>query len=461
MKLNNKIHLLSSVLSALLIIALSLCIYAVFSRFMLSSTIERSEAEIRHVEQGIRSANEAIQLADLLRAYVPVDGMIRIAGEDGSNIAAAASPSAASLNQQPVSFQAMKTVDIITLDKERWLHISIPLIWRDGTIVNLQLYESLASMDQTLRMLRFVLLAVTLLAMIPVIISGRFLSRLILAPIAQMIRTMRTIIQSGRFQTIQIHTKSKDELMELGQTFNRMIELLQSNFERQEQFVSNASHELRTPLTVIESYAALLKRKGTDYPEIFAESVEAIHSEALRMREMTEQLLLLAKSTEQWDISIQMTDIPRIVQETAHAFEQAHKREIVVHSEGAVEGVTDRNLLKQLLFILLDNARKYSDAPIEVKVEHGERNAPIIRVIDQGIGIPKEELDKVFERYYRVEQARSRKAGGTGLGLPLAKTITDAIGAKLMLHSEFGKGTTAEIRLPAASEMAAMEAGNE
>ena len=108
---------------------------------------------------------------------------------------------------------------------------------------------------------------VTLIALIPVLISSRFLSNFITNPVTSMIKTMTEIRQSGRFKTLKVEGSSKDELFQMGLTFNHMIELLEINFEKQQQFVSNASHELKTPLTIIESYASLLKRRGLNEPQ--------------------------------------------------------------------------------------------------------------------------------------------------------------------------------------------------
>ena len=136
----------------------------------------------------------------------------------------------------------------------------------------------MSATEEMLAVLRIVLIAVTIIAMIPVLISSTILSNFIARPIRWMINTMKEIQTSGQFKRLSLEEKSKDELVEMGKTFNHMIDLLQANFEKQEQFVSNASHELKTPLTVIESYASLLKRKGWQRPDLFDESIEAIHS---------------------------------------------------------------------------------------------------------------------------------------------------------------------------------------
>jgi signal transduction histidine kinase len=200
----------------------------------------------------------------------------------------------------------------------------------------------------------------------------------------------------------------------MAETFNHMIDLLEINFEKQQQFVSNASHELKTPLTIIESFASLLKRRGLQDPTLFAESIEAIHSESIRMKEMTEQLLMLARNPEQWNIEFNMIDLSDFIDQTLKVFQNAYQREIEF-SDRQLQSImieTDGKKLKQLLFILLDNARKYSDDLISV--ETGLVTGEVyIKIIDRGIGIPKDELEKVFDRFYRVDKARNRKQGGT------------------------------------------------
>jgi signal transduction histidine kinase len=322
----------------------------------------------------------------------------------------------------------------------------MPIILQDGSVANLQITKSMETATNILSILRLVLTLVTLLALIPVFISSRFLSNFITRPVTSMIKTMTEIRKSGTFKTIKLEGNSKDELFQMGQTFNHMIELLEMNFEKQEQFVSNASHELKTPLTIIESYTSLLKRRGLKEPQLFTESIEAIHSEALRMKEMTEQLLMLARHHEQWNIELNQVNLNQLLNQTVSVFKNAYNRDIkfAVVNEAPLLIETDEKKLKQLLFIFLDNARKYSDESILVELGK-EKDEIYIKIIDHGIGIQESELPKVFDRFYRVDKARSRKQGGSGLGLSIAKEIADAIGIEVQLDSEAGIGTTATL----------------
>ncbi|MDQ0270852.1 sensor histidine kinase [Cytobacillus purgationiresistens] len=409
---------------------------------ILDSELERAKEEIERTAASFNESLESVPQDNLLNAYAPVDGMIRIVKEN-LDLKAPITASSSYKHKIKKEYFTNEVIKIIR-NNDTYTFGSIPIILPDGEVANLQIAKSIEKTAENLMILRLVLIAVTLVAMVPVIISSRLLGNLIISPITSMIKTMAEIRQSGKFKRLSLKGKSGDELHEMGETFNHMIDLLEANFEKQKQFASNASHELKTPLTVIESYASLLKRRGKREPEIFAESIEAIHSEAIRMKDMTEQLLLLARHNEQWNIEWSNVDVTEFTQASARAFQNAYNRNIVVKSDSNPVIKTDEQKLKQLLFIFLDNARKYSEDDITVLI--GEKdNVPFIRMTDSGIGISRDDLPKVFDRFYRVDKARSRKTGGVGLGLSLAKEIADAIDVDVELESIEGVGTTATL----------------
>lgn len=441
MKLRNKINLYTSVLFIALLILINASIYFLFSHLMMSNELDRANAEVDKIVTNIDSTMDRIAPNSLLLAYLPLDGMIKVLNEDLTSEAKITTPSESILKSRDSQYFPGETSEVISYKNKKYVFVSYPIVWNDGRVVNLQWTSSIQATDDMIRMLRIVLIAVTLIAMIPVFISSRILSNLIIQPIRSMIDTMKVIQKSAQFKRLELEKTSESELVEMGETFNHMIDLLQVNFEKQEQFVSNASHELRTPLTIIENYSDLLKRRGLERPDLFEESVEAIHSEAVRMREMTEQLLLLARQQEQWNINLEQINVTELVMETVNTFQTTYQREILVESNEITIGYTDRQKLKQLLFIFLDNASKYSDERIAVNVGQTS-NETYIQVKDKGIGIPKDDLSKVFDRFYRVDQARSRKQGGSGLGLTMAKEIANAIGVRIELDSQEYIGTT-------------------
>lgn len=446
MKLRNKIHLATAVLFIGLFIVINFSVYFIFSNLMVRSELDEAHAEAKKNAAAITSSLGEISAETLLRAYTPVNGMIQIVTSD-NKARSSFSPEEKELSKRKVEFYAAEKKERVEHNGKQYAFQSIPIILADGDVANLQVYNSIEMTVKNLTVLRHVLIAVTLIALVPVVLAGRVLSNVITKPILSLIETMTDIRKSGKFKRIELAETSKDELFEMRETFNHMIELLERNFEKQEQFVANASHELRTPLTIIESYSSLLKRRGLKEPDLFAESIEAVHSEAIRMKNMIEQLLLLAKHDEGWNIQKEPIELRAHVNQTIKAFENAYHRKIESRMDDEeIIALVDEQKLKQLCFIILDNARKYSEA--EITVEVGKKDLrPFIRISDKGIGIPKEDLGKIFDRFYRVDKARSRKMGGSGLGLSLAREIAAAMGATLTLDSREGVGTTLTIEL--------------
>src|SRR5690625_3288911 len=232
--------------------------------------------------------------------------------------------------------------------------------------MTLEVSNHLSTIENTMRTLLYVLVAASILMLIPTMVAGNILSRFILQPIKDLILTMRENKQQAGWQTIPIKNRSKDELYEMESTFNYMIETLKENYEKQELFVSDASHELKTPISIIKSYAQLLQRRGVE-PEVFNESIQAIDSEADRMQQLVNQMLLLAKN--QNDQPFQALDLGQLIEKTIKTFQDAYDRNVVVEGSTAsliVNG--NKEQLQQVLYILMDNAVKYSEHEIIIKL---------------------------------------------------------------------------------------------
>lgn len=444
MKLRNKINLYTAVLFIVLILIVNAAIYYIFSNMILDSEANRVAGEAQQALTGINQTGNLIPADDLLRAYVPLRGILQIVNADGSRGAAVAPPELKELREFPVAYYRQEERSIVDVQGIPHVFVSLPIVWQGGEVANLQVMESLKSTADMLHILRVVLILVSGVAFLPVLISSKLLSNFITRPISSMIATMRDIQQSGRFKRIPLPKKSKDELYQMGITFNRMMDLLEVNYEKQGQFISNASHELKTPLTIIESYASLLKRRGKEQPELFDESVEAIHSEAIRMKDLTQQLLLLAKHDEMWTVTVESIDLGQMIEEWIRAFQKAYQRDISLQRESDIIVETDVQKCKQLFYIVMDNARKYSEGSIGISVTKAGTKA-VVEVSDSGIGIPADSLDKIFDRFYRVDKARTRATGGFGLGLSLAKEIVEVLEADIHIESMEGRGTKVQI----------------
>lgn len=438
MKLRNRIHLYSTMLMLVILIILTVVIYYSFSSLAYSTEVD----ELDSVSETLLStfnANETGNPSEIFRAYMPVSGLIKVTDPEGRSLVSVQSPDVTT--QFPG--QPEENSGTMILDGERFAFTTAPIIWTDGTVANLLIAKSLREVSGNLETLRLVLAAAVLLAMIPVIISGALLAGIVTQPIAALTATMRNIQRSGNFQKLPVAEQSNDELKQMGLTFNDMMALLEENYSKQEEFVSNASHELKTPLTIIGSYARLLERQGMEDEAIAKESITAIRAEADRMKEMIEQLLLIARRNETAP-EFQKVELGSFLNETITAFKQSYGREfrLDVEKEPFIV-LTDAVKFKQLLYILLDNARKYSSGQIEVNAKAD--GTAIIQIKDYGDGIPKEALPYVFDRFYRVDKARTRETGGFGLGLSLAAHLAELLELKLEIESIEGLGTTVSV----------------
>ncbi len=235
-------------------------------------------------------------------------------------------------------------------------------------------------------------------------------------------------------------------------SINDMTELKRLEQIRKD-FVANVSHELKTPITSIAGFAEALTE--TQKPEEIAHFSKIISRQANRMRQLVEDLLLLSSlEQEQNKASMSWTTLEQIVGETEEACsyrfeERGSSLQIASSNPDNLLLYVNENLIAQALTNLVINALNYSEAGSKVNLSAIVSEEHIIfNVQDHGIGIPRDVQDRIFERFYRVDAARSRSQGGTGLGLSIVKHIVNVHGGKLSLESEMGKGSTFTIMLP-------------
>ncbi len=220
------------------------------------------------------------------------------------------------------------------------------------------------------------------------------------------------------------------------------------------EFVANVSHELRTPLTTIKSYAETLQNGAIDDKEMAVNFVRVIESESDRMTRLVRDLLMLSKlDYDKEEFNMKEMDIEKVVIDCIYKMEiSAKQKEQIITPEIADEIpfiIGDKDRIEQVIINIISNSIKYTPdkGRITVKLTKDEEYISI-KVVDDGMGIPKEDAGRLFERFYRVDKARSRVMGGTGLGLSIAKQIVEAHKGTITLESDYGKGTVVTIRLP-------------
>lgn len=232
--------------------------------------------------------------------------------------------------------------------------------------------------------------------------------------------------------------------------------------ESRREFVANVSHELRTPLTTIKSYLEALEDGALEEPQLAGKFVNVTRNETERMIRLVTDLLQLSRlDSKQAIIGREITDVAEMLEEVADRFAfQLEQRDIAIEvlTEPAVKEIMlDRDRIDQVLDNLVSNAIKYTPdgGHISLNARRPEAKLLEISVQDTGIGIPKKDLSRIFERFYRVDKARSRNMGGTGLGLSIAREIVRAHGGTIQLESEFGQGTKVTFTIPYTMEEAA------
>jgi len=257
-------------------------------------------------------------------------------------------------------------------------------------------------------------------------------------------------IDAGRLDTrIQID-ELQDELKNVAIAINGMLDRINESYAAQARFVSDASHELRTPIAVIQGYANLLDRWGTEDEKALMESVAAIKDEAESMKDLVEQLLFLARGdSNRINIVVERIELSELVEEVineSRLIDDGHEFKVSC-SKAAV--AADRGLLKQALRILVDNAIKYTDKGGEITISAvAEGNTVRLAVSDNGIGIKPEILPNVFQRFVRADESRTRATGGAGLGLSIAQWIITKHNGHMEVLSREGIGTRITLILP-------------
>ena len=330
--------------------------------------------------------------------------------------------------------------------------ITMPIL-REKKLVNLvQVGTSLEAVKETLRNLRIFLFTAVPSVLVFATLFARFLARRALKPISKIIKTARDIGQGQELsQRIPVF-KVQDELGQLALTFNEMMDRLENSFAQMRQFSSDASHELRTPLTVLQGQNELVLSKLRD-PKEYQEVIISNLEEIKYMSKVLEDLFVLSRSDEnQVLLNYKRMDLRDLVEEVCrHAEILAEEKDIsiVIAFLEQVKINGDEVRLRQMVWNILHNGIKYTQPGGELKVSLLEESGfALLSIQDTGIGIPEKDLPFIFDRFYRVDKARSKDEGGSGLGLSICRHIAEAHKGKIKVESKPGLGTRFKIHIP-------------
>jgi heavy metal sensor kinase len=323
-----------------------------------------------------------------------------------------------------------------------------------GREYDLHLATGLTVPFEIMNRARFVLLLSTPFVLLCASLVGYWISGRALAPVSGLTRAARSIGADTLNQRVAV-PQSGDELQELAVTLNEMLARIDDTFHQVTQFTANASHELRTPLALIRSTSEVALLRTAANASSYREALHRILSEAERNTALLDNLLLLARADsvplipDRLPVDIGLSIKRACEQVEMLAAEKNQRLRVEIVNEPLwVSANSDH--LRRLWLILLDNAVKYSPSGGEICValKGSDPGFVSLEVIDSGIGIAEKDLPRIFERFFRADEARTRGAGGTGLGLSIAQWIVKAHDATISVESTVGKGTAFRVVFP-------------
>lgn len=403
--------------------------------------------------QEMYETNEALSRA--IEKYTRPMTWIRVEAETGIVIA-----QSSTLTQQPTIEGAWpEEPQLLRVSDRYWVACSQPLTMADGTQVQSFIVDDVTRSYQAYRAFVRTMLGAGAAAISTTTIVGLLLIRRSLRPLNQLSEITERI-SAERLQVAHVSLDNPPtEVEQLVGAYNHMLDRLSLSWEQKRQLVSNISHELRTPLSIVQGYLEGTLRRGHNLSDIQKESLSTALDETQRTVRLLCDLIDLARA-ESGAFHLQMESLPLvdIVRETVNIASQ------IVSNPMSVEVIpanplrtrepetlccfADRDRLKQVLLNLLTNAGRYSapDSPVAVRIDCTEKTARI-SVCDRGIGIPSEHQRHIFERFFRVDEARSRHSGGTGLGLAIVAVLVEQMKGSIAVESIPGQGSTFTVSL--------------
>ena len=363
--------------------------------------------------------------------------------------------------QLPISIRALKNASqgSITFETTKAFGkyplrmVTVPVIQGRRVINIVQVATSLEEVEEALKTLLLILWITVPSALGFASLGGLFLANKALKPVDEITKTARMITSSSLNQRIKLK-KTKDEIGRLAETFNDMISRLGRSFKQIRQFSADASHELRTPLTILkgEIEVGLRKRRR---PEEYRKILDSNLEEVNHMTQIVDDLLFLSKA-DMGEIHlkknrINLTGLISEVGTQVKVIAMAKNIRVHISNDSGVAVIGDRLRLRELLLNLVDNGVKYTPegGEMRISVERDDGRVKLC-VLDNGIGIAPEDQPHIFDRFFRVDKARSREAGGSGLGLSICKWIVEAHGGEISVESGVGKGSIFTVTLPLA-----------
>lgn len=359
-------------------------------------------------------------------------------------------PTALVLNAIEGNNNAEKLTDA---DGETIIGAAVPMM-NNKTVTGVIYYQTSAAdsiqfMNQIWATMLMLAVLVSLLTGVVSFVMAGFIT----APIRELTEKLGKAADDG--SDCVLETNTGGEIGRLVESFNKMTQKIQIQESKRQEFVSNASHELKTPLSSIKLISDSLLNVQNAPPEMVNEFLTDMNVQVERLTRIIDKLLTLTRMDNSGSVSrmeFAVTDLTEICSNVTKALrplaEQKHI-ELSYNAEAAIYSKVERDRIWEAIYNILDNSIKYTKEDGKVSLDVGkDETSAIITIKDTGIGIASEELYKIFDRFYRVDKARTRETGGTGLGLSIALTAVELHGGNIQVESEEGVGSTFRIIIP-------------
>jgi len=448
-------------------IALLVSAFAVFGGFMyfavdqflrqnLQENLTRRARQIAHTTTAAPDLN-AKSLSDRIGTFYAPElssRFVRITQPDGKTLYQSGPPEDASFDAAvPAARSAQEGFRVVGERKSKLLIKSLPVNTIGGALL-IEVGAPLAPINVAVnKVILALVLGAPILIVVAAIGARKLVSRA-LSPVVRMARGAEEISLHNLNERLPV-IGGGDELETLAVALNRMISRIQDAVEQNRRFVADASHELRTPLAILRGELENVVTRN----QLSKETRDTLGSnleEVERLGKIVEGLFALSRldagEAQAEAIEFDLARLAVTTTEQMALLAEDKSISLIANPGEAVFVRGDSSRLKQVIVNLVDNAIKYTLPGGQVKVSvRAEANSAVLEVKDNGIGIPKRDLPHIFERFYRVDKARSRELGGAGLGLSIVKSICTAHNAEIHVQSEEKQGTTFTVRLPLAS----------
>ena len=447
LKLKSKIVLWATVLMIGLFISYNVLQYFVINSWMIHYEEQSIEKKMTTIQNYYSNQKLSIQFLKENESFInsinEKSETIRVLDKEGKSVVAVSNEE---LLHVPSHLVQSEQFELVKSGDDRLLVYREPLVDTNyvGTI---EIVRNMEIFDGLLEQFSLVMFLTGIGAVFLSLVGALLLSKQIVRPIQAISHSLTRIKKFGLEERVKV-PPAQDEISELAIHFNELMDQLETSFNQQKQFVEDASHELRTPLSVLNGNLMMLNRWGKDDSEVLNKSLASSLKEVDRMNKLVKDLLELSRldSEKTRGAAILLIDPKPIIKKVVNDFEitQPEAEFSLQIAEGNSLAVTEGHL-EQLLTILIDNAIKYSNDDKRVTISYQERE---FTVQDFGIGIPKEDVPHVTDRFYRVEKSRNRKKGGYGIGLSIASKLMETYMGSLVIESQLGQGTSVKLVFP-------------